>query len=211
VQDTFLNLYPRDRRFSGPFDSGLAVPECVINVSYDLARKRQREPDVSQPSGPGRKTIVRSKVVIGRRPRADPSKPSMCFCLFEVEGLKHSEIASGLEMPKDVKLALRSQERTQAHADEGVEDPQCRDLESRAPYPVPDSDMLAHREECSRVLAQLHRWNKCRGSRAELRHDVESPFLWRARTRSPQRQTSARAVGGAGGLAGVAVRRDTVS
>src|SRR5947199_72614 len=45
VQETFLKLYRGIEGFQGQSSIGTWLCRIVINVSYDLARKRQREPD----------------------------------------------------------------------------------------------------------------------------------------------------------------------
>src|SRR5262245_64316629 len=49
VQETFLKLYRGIEGFQGQSAIGTWLCRIVINVSYDLARKRKREPDVQLP------------------------------------------------------------------------------------------------------------------------------------------------------------------
>jgi RNA polymerase sigma-70 factor (ECF subfamily) len=72
----------------------------VINVCYDLARRRQREPDAPAPERLGPANQLPLKLAIEKALERINPKHRMVFLLFEVEGLRHSEIANIMEVPE---------------------------------------------------------------------------------------------------------------
>lgn len=110
VQETFLKVYRGIEGFQGQSEIGTWLCRIAINTAYDLARKRQR---VEQPERPA--------IGISDLPRHDDRLPlkvalndalarinprhRMVFLLFEVEGLRHSEIAAILEIPEGTSKA----------------------------------------------------------------------------------------------------------
>jgi RNA polymerase sigma-70 factor (ECF subfamily) len=105
VQETFLKLHRGIEGFQGQSSIGTWLCRIVINVSYDLARKRQREPDAAPQDRPGPKNQLPLKVALDDALGRIHPKHRMVFMLFEVEGLKHSEIASVLEVPEGTSKA----------------------------------------------------------------------------------------------------------
>ncbi len=112
VQESFLKVY----RSIGNFRSQSAVSTWIcrilLNVCYDLRRKRQRRqqtpglgPDpewggsADAADHPLRLTLEKSLSRLHPRTRA-------VFLLFEVEGFKHSEIAEILEIPEGTSKSL---------------------------------------------------------------------------------------------------------
>src|SRR5258708_580068 len=104
VQETFLKLYRGIDGFHGQSSIATWLCRIVINVSYDLARKRRRETDTAPPE-PGSKNQMPLKVALDDALGRIHPKHRMVFLLFEVEGLKHSEIASVLEVPEGTSKA----------------------------------------------------------------------------------------------------------
>ena len=105
VQETFLKLYRAIGSFQGQSAIGTWLCRIVINVCYDLARKRNREaepPDKELPS-PG--SQVGLKVALADALRRINPRHRMVFLLFEVEGLRHSEIGSILDIPEGTSKA----------------------------------------------------------------------------------------------------------
>lgn len=99
VQETFLRAYRSISGFKGQSTLGTWLCRIVVNVCYDAARKRRPETEFTvvheKPTpGPGLRLALES--VIGRLNR----NYRMVFLLFEVEGMKHSEIASILDIPE---------------------------------------------------------------------------------------------------------------
>ena len=105
VQETFIKLYRGIDGFQG--QSGLHTWLCriAINVSYDVARRRQREPDAMPPEQSGGKNQMPLRVALDDALARIHPKHRMVFLLFEVEGLKHSEIAAVLEVPEGTSKA----------------------------------------------------------------------------------------------------------
>jgi RNA polymerase sigma-70 factor (ECF subfamily) len=108
VQETFLKFYRAIAGFEGHSSVGTWLCRIVINVCYDMARKRHRE-------GSGREEAVEElpatsdhftlRVTLEDALRRIHLRQRMVFLLFEVEGLRHSEIASILEIPEGTSKA----------------------------------------------------------------------------------------------------------
>ncbi len=103
VQETFLKLYKAIEGFQGQSAIGTWLCRIVINVCYDLARKRRRETELTETAAPPGSSILRVALQAALR-RINP-RHRMVFLLFEVEGLKHAEIASVLEIPEGTSKA----------------------------------------------------------------------------------------------------------
>jgi RNA polymerase sigma-70 factor (ECF subfamily) len=99
VQETFLKLFKAIEGFHGESSIGTWLCRIVINVCYDVARKRQRESEMpAEMSGRERCPTLRVALQTALK-RLNP-KHRMVFLLFEVEGLRHADIASILEIPE---------------------------------------------------------------------------------------------------------------
>ena len=99
VQETFLRAYRSIGGFKGQSSLGTWLCRIAVNVCYDALRKRKPETEFTQlhekpTPGPGLRLALES--VIGRLNR----NHRMVFLLFAVEGMKHSEIASVLDIPE---------------------------------------------------------------------------------------------------------------
>jgi RNA polymerase sigma-70 factor, ECF subfamily len=108
VQETFLKLYRAIEGFQGASSIGTWLCRIVINISYDVARKRQREtglpePGTAEPAANRQQPGLRVALEDALR-RINP-RHRMVFLLFEVEGLRHGEIASILEIPEGTSKA----------------------------------------------------------------------------------------------------------
>jgi RNA polymerase sigma-70 factor (ECF subfamily) len=104
VQETFVKLYRAIEGFQGHSSIGTWLCRIVINVCYDLARKRQRETQfTAAPDAAGPCPSLRAALDDAIR-RINP-RHRMVFLLFEVEGLRHSEIASILDVPEGTSKA----------------------------------------------------------------------------------------------------------
>ncbi len=104
VQETFLKLYRSIGGFQGQSSIGTWLCRIVINVCYDQARKRQREagPPEGDRAAP---TQIGLKVALDDALRRINQRHRMVFLLFEVEGMRHSEIASILDIPEGTSKA----------------------------------------------------------------------------------------------------------
>jgi len=111
VQETWVKLYRGIQGFQGQSSIGTWLCRILINTCYDLARKRQREVERSapvaergaEPTAP--KNQLALKVALDDALRRIHPKHRMVFLLFEVEGLRHSEIAAILEVPEGTSKA----------------------------------------------------------------------------------------------------------
>ena len=105
VQETFLKLYRGIDGFQGNSEIGTWLCRIAINVAYDVARRRQREPGTPPPETSGGKNQLPLRVALDDALGRIHPKHRMVFLLFEVEGLKHSEIAAVLEVPEGTSKA----------------------------------------------------------------------------------------------------------
>jgi RNA polymerase sigma-70 factor (ECF subfamily) len=105
VQETFVKLYRAIGSFQGHSSIGTWLCRIVINVCYDQARKRQREAEPPGDEHPAPQSQIGLKVALEDAMRRIHPQHRMVFLLFEVEGLKHSEIASILEIPEGTSKA----------------------------------------------------------------------------------------------------------
>jgi RNA polymerase sigma-70 factor (ECF subfamily) len=106
VQDTFLKLYRGIEAFHGQSSLGTWLCRILINTCYDLARKRKREVEPEAADRPsGTKNLLPLKVALDDALRRIHPRHRMVFHLFEVEGLRHAEIAAILEVPEGTSKA----------------------------------------------------------------------------------------------------------
>jgi RNA polymerase sigma-70 factor (ECF subfamily) len=107
VQETFLKLYRGIQGFQGQSSIGTWLCRILINTAYDVARKRQRDGEpadlTAEPAGPRNQLAL--KVALDDALRRIHPKHRMVFLLFEVEGLRHAEIAAILEVPEGTSKA----------------------------------------------------------------------------------------------------------
>ncbi len=99
VQEAFLKLYKAIEGFQAHSSIGTWLCRIVINVCYDLARKRRHEAEMPAEVG-GAEPCATLRVALDTALQRLNPKHRMVFLLFEVEGLRHSDIASILEIPE---------------------------------------------------------------------------------------------------------------
>lgn len=106
VQETFLKAYRGIDGFAGGSSIGTWLCRICINACYDLARKRRRQVEHSETAGPHapREQLTLRAQLDQALGRMDPRR-RMVFLLFAVEGMKHSEIATILEIPEGTSKA----------------------------------------------------------------------------------------------------------
>lgn len=109
VQETFLKIQRNIASFRGQSSFATWTFRILINTCYDARRSRMRKKEVSQDEPEGAESAPRPE------PRAPGSHPSLrlaleravgqltrqqreVFLMYEVEGLRHSEIAAVLEI-----------------------------------------------------------------------------------------------------------------
>ncbi len=100
VQDAFLKIYQGMNQFEGQAAISTWMFRILINCCYDSLRKQQRKAEdapkneiASDPKLALKVTLERSLARLGERQR-------LVFLMFEVEGLKHSEISAVLQVPE---------------------------------------------------------------------------------------------------------------
>jgi RNA polymerase sigma-70 factor (ECF subfamily) len=100
VQETFLKVHKAVPSFEGQSSFATWIYRILINCCYDSLRKQNRRAELSlsrerpSRSDPALKlTLQNALVSLNERQR-------LVFLMFEVEGLKHSEIAAVLQVPE---------------------------------------------------------------------------------------------------------------
>jgi RNA polymerase sigma-70 factor (ECF subfamily) len=105
VQETFLKVY----RAVGSFESNSTVStwmlRILINCCYDILRKRRRLAEKPMLKEVPAESKVTLKVALERALLSLNEQHRLVFLMFEVEGLKHSEISSVLEVPEGTSRA----------------------------------------------------------------------------------------------------------
>lgn len=100
VQDAFLKVYRALRGFEGESSLATWIYRILINCCYDAMRKRQRLAETTAQSELGRDSKLPLKIALERALASLNERQRIVFLMFEVEGLKHSEIAGILEVPE---------------------------------------------------------------------------------------------------------------
>ena len=100
VQEAFLKVCRAARGFEGNSSLSTWIYRILINCCYDTIRKKQRLAENAAPAEFRAESNVTLKVALERALSALNERQRMVFLLFEVEGLRHSEIAAILEVPE---------------------------------------------------------------------------------------------------------------
>ncbi|MBV9294984.1 MAG: RNA polymerase sigma factor [Acidobacteriaceae bacterium] len=100
VQETFLKVYRAVRRFEGQSSLSTWIYRILINCCYDVMRKRQRLAEKPAPRELSTDSKLPLKIALERALESLNDRQRLVFVMFEVEGLKHSEIAGILEVPE---------------------------------------------------------------------------------------------------------------
>ena len=100
VQETFLKVYRAMEGFEG--QSSLATWMCriLINCCYDVLRKQQRQSEQPVLREVASDSKLPLKIALHRALERLNERQRIVFLLFEVEGLRHSEIAAVLQVPE---------------------------------------------------------------------------------------------------------------
>lgn len=100
VQETFLKVYRAVRGFEGQSSLSTWIYRILINCCYDVMRRQKRlaEKPVKQEYAMDAKLPL--KIALERALQSLNERQRLVFLMFEVEGLKHSEIAGILEVPE---------------------------------------------------------------------------------------------------------------
>ena len=106
VQETVLKFYRSIEGFHGQSSIGTWLCRILINASYDTARKRKREAESgAQEPVAASKNPLPMKMALEDALRRIHPRHRMVFLLFEVEGFRHAEIATILEVPEGTSKA----------------------------------------------------------------------------------------------------------
>ncbi len=100
VQETFLKVYRAVRTFEGHSSLSTWIYRILLNCCYDVIRKRQRLAETGPPAEFASESKLPLKLAIERALKLIGDRQRLVFLMFEVEGLKHSEIAAILEVPE---------------------------------------------------------------------------------------------------------------
>jgi len=108
VQETFVKACRAIHGFQGHSGVGTWLCRILINACYDVNRRRRREADpeehdLADRPAPNRQLAL--KVALESALSRIQPKHRMVFLMFEVEGLRHSEIAAILEVPEGTSKA----------------------------------------------------------------------------------------------------------
>ncbi len=101
VQETFVKVYRSVHGFVGTSSLSTWIYRILLNSCYDALRKRRQlaeEPAPAQIRSEAGKVSL--KIALERALSQLNERQRTVFLMFEVEGLKHSEIAGILEVPE---------------------------------------------------------------------------------------------------------------
>ncbi|MGA8026910.1 MAG: RNA polymerase sigma factor [Bryobacteraceae bacterium] len=100
VQETFLKIYKAVQGFEGQSSLSTWIYRILINCCYDVMRKQQRSAEKPVLREPSTESKLPLKIALERALASLNERQRIVFLMFEVEGLKHSEIAGILEVPE---------------------------------------------------------------------------------------------------------------
>lgn len=101
VQETFLKVYRAVVGFEGQSSLTTWIYRILINCCYDALRKRQRLAETqTERIERGRETKLPLRLALEKALGQINERQRLVFLMFEVEGLRHSEIAGILEVPE---------------------------------------------------------------------------------------------------------------
>lgn len=100
VQEAFLKVYRAMDAFEGNSSLGTWMCRILINCCYDLMRKQERKAEKPIKADTAGETKLPMRIALERAIEQLNDRQRTVFLLFEVEGLKHSEIAAILEVPE---------------------------------------------------------------------------------------------------------------
>ena len=114
VQEAFIKVYRAVRGFEGNSSLSTWIYRILLNCCYDALRKRQRLAE-DPPPAQWRAEISKLplKIALERAISQLNERQRTVFLMFEVEGLKHSEIAAVLEVPEGTSRAWLFEAKSQ--------------------------------------------------------------------------------------------------
>jgi RNA polymerase sigma-70 factor (ECF subfamily) len=105
VQETFLKVYKAVGGFEANSALSTWIYRILINCCYDTMRKRQRLAEAPVLKEIPMDSKLTLKLALERALLALNERHRLVFLMFEVEGLKHSEISGVLEVPEGTSRA----------------------------------------------------------------------------------------------------------
>jgi RNA polymerase sigma-70 factor (ECF subfamily) len=99
VQEAFIKVYRAVHGFEGHSSLATWIYRILLNCCYDALRKRQRLAEDPAPAQFSSDSKVPLKIALERALGLLNERQRTVFLMFEVEGLRHSEIASVFEVP----------------------------------------------------------------------------------------------------------------
>lgn len=100
VHDAFVKVYRAMDGFEGEASLSTWMCRILINCCYDVLRKRQRLAEQPAEREASRESKVPLRLALERALEQLNERQRIVFLLFEVEGLRHSEIAAVLQVPE---------------------------------------------------------------------------------------------------------------
>jgi RNA polymerase sigma-70 factor (ECF subfamily) len=100
VHEAFLKVYRAVRGFEGQSSLATWIYRILINCCYDVLRKRQHLAERPPKQEFRSESKLPLKIALERALSLLNERQRIVFLMFEVEGLKHSEIAGILEVPE---------------------------------------------------------------------------------------------------------------
>ena len=100
VQEAFLKVYKAVRGFEGQSSLSTWIYRILINCCYDVMRKQQRLAERPAKRELSSESKLPLKIALERALESLNDRQRLVFLMFEVEGLRHSEIAGILEIPE---------------------------------------------------------------------------------------------------------------
>jgi len=100
VQEAFLKVHKAFNSFEGQSSLATWIYRILINCCYDALRKRGQRAEASYSHERPSRSDPALKIALKSALAALNDRQRLVFLMFEVEGLKHSEIAAVLQVPE---------------------------------------------------------------------------------------------------------------
>jgi RNA polymerase sigma-70 factor (ECF subfamily) len=100
VQEAFLKVYRSMKGFEGQSALSTWIYRILINCCYDSMRHKQRLAETTPKKERFTESKLPLKIALESALERLNERQRLVFVMFEVEGLKHSEIAGILEAPE---------------------------------------------------------------------------------------------------------------
>lgn len=100
VQETFLKIHKAVAGFEGQSSFATWIYRILINCCYDSLRKQTRRAESSSAREHSARADPDLKVALKNALASLNERQRLVFLMFEVEGLRHSEIAAVLQVPE---------------------------------------------------------------------------------------------------------------